>query len=330
MKEITVAKIQAQFEKFHENIKMDKETLRKTRETLLDKIKISLKEKKYPVPELLNQGSYIYGVGIKPISSEYEYDIDVGLVFDINSDDYTAKEVREWVFEAIKDHTKIVVEKGPCIRVHYQAGYHVDLICYAKNFSKESENYKFAHKDNTWKESDPKALKQYIKDKREKFSNTYSSGADQLQRIVRYFKRWNDNAIPQESSDKPSGLALLLLCIKYLHQPKHSFDGQCDDLSALKKVCESIPNSPRISVKKPTPECEDVFGKLSEKAMDNLKIRIESLLSDLINAQKAIDPVEACKILRDNQFGKDFPVPESKNTSKKTSSPAIITTSSSA
>ena len=69
--------IQNYFGKFHKEIKFETEELREKRDILLDKIKTTLKDEKRSVPELLNQGSYIYGVGVKPVASE-EYDIDVG------------------------------------------------------------------------------------------------------------------------------------------------------------------------------------------------------------------------------------------------------------
>ena len=163
-----MAKLQKQFEKFHKNIMFDfeeKSTLRDKRDTLLKKIKTSLSANNRLTPTLLNQGSYIYGVGIKPISHDQEYDIDVGLVFNIKSDEYKATDIREWVYDAVKNHTKNVEEKGPCIRVQYEAGYHVDLICYANNNSKESEHFKLAHKDGSWKNTDPKRLRNYIEEK---------------------------------------------------------------------------------------------------------------------------------------------------------------------
>ena len=327
-----MAKLQRQFEKFHKNIKVKKDELIEKRRIILDKIGKSLKEKKYPSFDLINQGSYIYGVGIKPISDDQEYDIDVGLAFKIKSDEYKSTDVRNWVYDAIKDHTENVEEKGPCIRVRYQAGYHVDLICYANNDSEESENFKLAHKDGSWKDSDPKGLRNYIKDKRKTFSNSKdSSGSDQLKRVVRYLKRWNDKALPEESNDKPVGLALLLFCIETLTEPVFEYDGQLDDLNALKRISFFASLQSKISVNKPTPEYEDIFGKISNTGMNELIIRFSNLDEALQKAQDEESLKVACKILRD-EFGDDFPLDEDEpeDDYKKTKSPAIITSSSSA
>ena len=329
-----MANLQKEFEKFHLAIKVEKEELREKRDIIINKIKGSLKSKNRPIPELLNQGSYIYGVGVKPKPNGEEYDIDVGLVFNISSDDYKAHNVRRWVFEAIKDHTEKVEEKGPCIRVHYQAGYHVDLICYASNDSSESERFKLAHKNGSWIASDPKALKKYIKNLREPFkSSNDDSGSDQFQRVVRYLKRWNDEMIPNECNDKPFGLALVLLCGQYLKNPEYDFDGTCNDLKSLSRVCTSVSGITRISAKKPTQEYEDVFKKISTEGMKKLISRFTDLKDALDKAAKEDNSEKACKILRE-KLGKDFPLSEGNKGSgdkhKRTSSPAIITSSSSA
>ena len=65
-----MANLQKQFEKFHCTIKVDKEELKDKRDIIVDKIKDSLKKSGYPIPKLFNQGSYIYGVGIKTISDK--------------------------------------------------------------------------------------------------------------------------------------------------------------------------------------------------------------------------------------------------------------------
>ena len=311
-----MANLQQQFGKFHKTIKVEKEELREKRNIIVNTIKKSLKDKGLPVPEVLNQGSYIYGVGIKPISNRDDYDIDVGLVFDIKSEDSSPTTVRKLVFDAIKDHTNTVEEKGPCIRVKYEAGHHVDLVIYARHrYSDGYETFQLAHKDGTWKDADPKELKAYIKNAREPFGYTKDNGGvDQLQRAVRYLKRQNDKNLSDESKDKPSGLAILLLTIKYLVNPVLDSDGDPDDLNALRKVTSSIKNLDRISLKKPTPEYEDVFRKISIQGMARLIETFKKLDESLYDALNEPNLEEACKILQ-NEFGDDFPIEQDKEKS---------------
>jgi len=299
--------IQKLFSRFHKEIKVETDELREKRDILVDKIRSSLKKVGHTLPDPLNQGSYIYGVGVKPVG-DVEYDIDVGLDFPLKSNDYEAKTVRKWVYDAVEDHTKNVEDRGPCIRVRYAAGYHVDLVVYARYTSDEtSENFRIARKDNSWKPAEPKKLKEHIANARKPFAQTKdSSGADQLQRVTRYLKRWNDVDTPDDSPDKPFGLATLLLVIKHLPSPVLDVHGESDDLAALIKVAQAVEYTyGRIVINKPTQEFEDIFGKLSEKAMTRLKDRFKSLLKDLKSAQGKSDS-EAAKILR-KQFGDDFP-----------------------
>ena len=317
--------MQKQFEKFHRKIKIESGELREKRETLFKKIKDELYEKDIPVPEILNQGSYIYGVGIKPFSKEQEYDIDVGLVFNIKSDDYSAKEVRKWVYEAVKNHTQNVKEKGPCIRVRYQAGFHVDLVVYARyKESEDVENFQLAHKDNSWRNTDPKGLKEYIRHRREAFKDSKdSSGSDQLQRVTRYLKRWNDKSLPDGAREKPTGISILFLVMRCLPEPVWDSPGDPDDLEALTRVAEWTQNSSRISIDKPTPEYEDLFGNISDEDMAELKNRFSSLCISLEKAKEENDSEKACEIIQE-ELGKDFPV--DKNVSSRVVSASVIPT----
>ena len=160
-----MADVQKQFMKYHSNIRVDyemSETLREKRDIVVEKIKNYMRDNDKPVPTQLLQGSYIMKTGVKPIA-DIEYDIDVGLRFDIHEDDYSASEVRGWVLDAIGDHTKRVDSKGPCIRVCYEAGYHLDIVCYAVwEDSACISQYRLAHKDNGWRAADPPDRKSVV------------------------------------------------------------------------------------------------------------------------------------------------------------------------
>ncbi len=330
-----MANIQKYFEKFHNTIKLDDdaEVLREKRDAILKKLRAYLRENSKPGFKEIHQGSYKYKVGIETIE-DLEFDIDIGLRFQVKDEDYKALEVREWVLNAIENHTKSVESKGPCIRVNYsQQKYHVDLVVYANwTDDLDNEQFRLAHKSKSWLKADPIKLSDSIKEAREIYEGTEDSSTktDQLRRVTRFLKRWNDVAIPYESEDKPNGLSLLLYSINNL-EPTYSFDGNPNDLEALLWLSyKAYTTRGRLIVEKPSPEYEDVFNKLSSDAMSDLKSRFESLYRDLEAAKSKTDPVDACKILRDNQFGDDFPVPKTKDTGKKTLSPAIITSSSSA
>ncbi|HAT1700351.1 TPA: nucleotidyltransferase [Legionella pneumophila] len=289
-------------ERFHKKIKVNTEELREKREILVEKIKLSLKNLNHPICSVINQGSYIYGVGTKPVGKQ-EYDIDVGLVFPIKAIDHDPILVRNWVYDAIKNHTTNVENRGPCIRVRYANGYHVDLVIYAQYYDDiNQDNYQLAKADNTWSETNPKDLKKYIENARQNFVLTKDdTGADQIQRITRYLKRWNDIDIPEDSPNKPTGLAMLLLVIEYLTSPCIS-NNESDDIAALTLIAQKITQLPdRISIYKPTPPYEDLFKKLNKEAMIRLKNRFQVLLGDLYKI-KNLPEREALETLS-KQFG---------------------------
>lgn len=329
-----MAYIQKHFEQFHKAIRVDYEmsqTLREKRDIILDKIRDHLKKNKRPGIDELLQGSYIMKTGVAPIE-ELEYDIDVGLRFSFNESEHEAKEVRRWVFEAVDDHTEKVEAKGPCDRVTYSDGYHVDLVSYAVwEDGLKTRHFRLAHKSKGWRRADPPALLAFVEQIMKPFDGTEDSATqtNQFRRVVRYLRRWSDEVIPRESHDKPTGLAFVLLAAKHL-RPTRTWDGKLDDLQALQNLASNLSNTyGRLEAKKPTPEYDDVLAKVSDEAMEKWKDRFSELAADLTKAAKEPDPVKACELVK-KHLGRDFPVPEPEETGKKTSAPAIITSSSSA
>jgi hypothetical protein len=329
-----MANIQKQFEQFHTVIRIDYEmsaTLREKRDIILNRIHDYLIKNGLPDFTRVSQGSYKMKTGVVPIE-DLEYDIDVGLRFPFAESDYTAKEVRTWVFEAVKRHTETVEEKGPCIRVTYADGYHVDLVMYAcwpDGFGEDQ--YRLAHKTRGWVPANPVKLIEHVNNAREVYEGTEDNATktDQFRRCTRDLRRWNDVAIPYEDRGKPTGLALVLLAIKHL-QPAVTWDGKSDDRLALERIAWAAANTVgRIIAEKSTPEYEDMFGRLSNKQMDALKERFRVLHTTLVDADTEKDPRKACQLLVD-VFGDDFPVPPEEETAERTRGPAIITTSTSA
>ena len=123
-----MANIQKQLEGFHKNIKVESSELREKRNIIVDKIKKSLSEDNRPVPSLLNQGSYIYGVGIKPVSEE-DYDIDLGLDFNIKSSDYVRKRSENGFMTQSKNTQIKCRVKGPVFGLYIRQV--IMLILYA-------------------------------------------------------------------------------------------------------------------------------------------------------------------------------------------------------
>ena len=98
--------LQSEFITFHDAIKLDSENeiLREKRDILLNKLKEKISDDATSYTHF-NQGSYAMGTGIKP--NDGDYDIDVGLKFDIDHDDYEDPVVvKKWIKDALDGHTK--------------------------------------------------------------------------------------------------------------------------------------------------------------------------------------------------------------------------------
>lgn len=330
-----MADVQKQFETFHAKIRVDydmAEDLRKSRDAVVDRIKKHIQDNHLPGFTVLHQGSYKMKTGVVPIP-DLEYDIDVGLRFNMRSEDHDVVTVRRWVLDAVKEHTERVEDKGPCVRVSYKKGYHADLVTYAVWEKDGMEIYHLAHKTKGWRPADPPGLVRFVDDYREahfKDTDDPATKTDQFRRCVRYLRRWNDLRIPHEADGKPTGLALVLLSIHRGLASSRFVDGRPDDRSALETLVRVIAATVgRIEARKPTPEFEEMFARLSDAEMTTLKVNFSMLRDALQIAGTTTDPVVACKQLQ-KVFGEEFPVPDPDDTARKTRAPAIITSSSSA
>jgi hypothetical protein len=323
-----MADLQKHFEQFHNAIRVDfdsQSTLREKRDIVLEKIAKSLKKNGRPSFERLLQGSYKMKTGVLPLGEE-EFDIDVGLVFDFEDHRPETEEVRGWVMDAIGEHTDKVAEKTPCIRVHYKDSppYHLDLVVYGRL----SGELQLATK-SAWIDADPEQLLGHVASAYAQYGGTEgNTGIDQFRRTVRYLKRWGDVRSPGDAKGKPTGLAYTLLASKELACTQ-AFDGTPDDATALSNMTESASKSFRISAKKPTPEYEDMFERLDNSQMELFKRDLKTLADTIRAAQDEPDPHDACSLLV-AVLGTDFPVPPKGSGGKRTSSPAIVPSSSSA
>lgn len=136
-----MADLHTQFNKFHEIIKIDFEgnkPLRDKRDIILDALRAGLK-KNYPTntPTFspFNQGSYDMATGVEPLEGD-DYDIDVGIIFNLTKDDVEPVTLKEIVYNILNSVYQRKVEiKRPCVRVQYQKArekaYHIDLAIYS-------------------------------------------------------------------------------------------------------------------------------------------------------------------------------------------------------
>lgn len=346
-----MANVQKYFEEFHDNIKLsdtdENQVLREKRDIILNRLKNNIAADA-PTYETFNQGSYAMGTGVKPIDGEY--DIDVGIKFNLSKDDYTDPvAVKEWVYDAVKDHTSNVSMKRPCVTVTYlkngEPEFHVDLAVYAANNSDGklylAKGKLYSDDENkSWDVSDPLKLINTIRD-------NYQDVDDrkQFRRIIRYLKRWKNEKFSIDGNAAPNGIGITVAAYNYLNISKQldfsSGKYKYDDLEAIKNLVQSLINKfqseyrsddknwvERLHIYLPVEPYNDLFEKMTDKQMEDFKVKLDDLKTALEDAQAEADMHEACKIL-ESKFGSDFPIPPKDETGQKKSQ-AFISTSASA
>lgn len=319
--------LQSEFIDFHNKIKLDDEnkTLREKRDILLKKLNDNISDDAASYTSF-NQGSYAMNTGILP--EDDDYDIDVGLRFDINKDDYDNPVVtKKWVRDALEGHTNSVKIRRSCVTVTYQSEgeplYHVDFAVYA-NSNPDGKMYiakgkEFSNEENkVWEVSDPQGLIDTIKDK---FND---DDAKQFRRVIRYMKKWKAHKFASDGNGAPTGISLTILAY-YLFSLHKKYDWATrkyvyDDFSALYSLVSSIKNEfvsswnttdkciyHKISIDLPVEPFNDLFSKMTDNQMEAFYQKTLTMLNKLDEVKTKTKKSEACEILVE-VFGKDFPV----------------------
>lgn len=307
---------QSRFRKFDEAIKLRR---LKEHKELNEKSSVILEHirKKIAVPHTFQpfpQGSYAVGTGIKPPKGDY--DIDLGIVFNVCWEDHTPVTVKGWVHEALKDFKPEVKWRRPCITVYYQRGgeprYHVDLAILAKDrygsglrLALGKQNA--APPDQAWQPDDRLGFMQAVESR---FSGT---DGEQFCRVIRYLKRWKAVHFPADGPWAPTGFALTVAAYSWFQPTKSG--NEYDDLRATEALLRAIQQRfvptwdpgtgssiPLISLHFPFAPQDDLFGRMSKEQMKQFHQRLEKLIGWLDEARRTNSPAS----LR-TAFGTDFP-----------------------
>ncbi len=330
--------LQNQFKKFNENIRLSAtklDELREKRNKILDKLRA---DEDLPSFEEFGQGSYRMGTEVKPIDKDY--DIDVGLRFNVNKNDYEDPlTLKKQIRDILKNYTDYGAQiKTPCVTITYkkdgETAYHIDIVTYTyeDKENKESQLYlakgkEFAKAENIkWEVADPLGLINEIENR------FRGEDKEQYKRIIRYLKRWKNLNFSSDGNNEVPGIGITLLAYN-LFSPSKEYDYLeekyvYNDLNALidfitkvkskfilKYDLESSESKYSISLDLPVQPYTDVFSKMTLNQMNNFRNKICKLYDDLIIVKDEVDIIEQCKKL--NQiFGDDFEIPEKKDESK--------------
>lgn len=322
------AKLHEQFMKFHDTIKLDKETsqLKEKRESLQRDIESKLPSKLKNIGIDINksdlhffdQGSYRQKVSTGIVSDAPDRDVAVDFELDIDTHNDPRK-IKKCVRDALKiENMRDPQIKEPCVTVKYmRAGeekIHIDFPIYAKH----NGNFYLARgkefsSDYKWEACDPHSLNDHM--------DRLFAGKEgnQLRRIVRYLKKWKlENYGDYYSKDAlPPSIALTLMAGDYFVYTTAS-DGQEDDLTALKTVVDGIKgeffhdwasDQYNISYDLPVKPWSNVFFKMTKYYQDIFHQKWVRLCNEIQNAVDASEDYEAAKFLQ-KVFGEDFELPE--------------------
>ena len=337
-------KLKKQFEKFHNDIKIDRD---QEAATLTEKRKILQSELEDKLPGILDkhdikvtksdldifdQGSYKLNTTI--VVTPYDRDVAIIIPLDKNIHKDT-RAIKKYVREALKHNNRTIDIKEPCVTVKYfedgEEVMHIDLPVYALHEGKVylARGSEFATEGNYfWEEADPKGLNDSMLN--------CIAGQGQMRRIIRYLKKWKYEKYKNTADDKknqiPPSIGLTLLAFDCFEKVATS-EGE-DDLTALMKTMQNIVNQfdvtygangeitkAEITKYLPVKPWTDVFFKMkkSDEYGKTFYNRLSKALQNLIDACNESSEHDAGLSVQ-KVFGEEFEVPP-----KETSCSSIST-----
>ena len=171
----------------------ERKEMRDRRNSNRNRLQKGLSRDDEPAPSMLrSQGSYAMWTMVQ--YKNKDYDIDDGVYFEKEAlkgprgGNRTPRAVKEMVRKAVH-HDKFnepPTVRTNCVRVQYNAGYHVDLPVYRViDGGKSTERYELASSD--WTESDPSSVTRWFREENKSQSPNLDDGG-QLRRITRFLK----------------------------------------------------------------------------------------------------------------------------------------------
>jgi hypothetical protein len=250
---------------------------------------------KVGIPDFYLQGSYSLKTMIEPLNPEDEYDLDDGIYLKHTDDDIskpTTEEVSNWVFEAVKGHTKKKPEnKKNCVRVIYAEGYHIDLAIYRKI---NGEYYLARLGQDQWVPSDARAFNNLFYTRLEK--------TEQMRSCIKYLKAWKGY----------EGCDLKGIHITVLVGLNHVAIEDRDDMSLEKTVAQIIEYlKDKKAIYNPVDKNENLIENWNSGKLDATTKMLEDFNKKAKQALEEDDKKEASKIWKDI-FGKRFEIYEAK------------------
>lgn len=180
----------------------ERDEMRDRRDSNRKRVKRGLEKNGDPKPRDFHpQGSYAMKTMVQ--HPEKDYDIDDGVYFEKddlkgkNGAEKTALQARQMVRDAVDDGSfkKAPEARKNCVRVYYEAGYHVDIPVYRRVVTKNSLGQELVHYElasSDWKRSDARDVTKWYEGECDRLSaDKYDGG--QVRRITREIKKFSQS-----------------------------------------------------------------------------------------------------------------------------------------
>lgn len=261
----------------------ERSDMRNRRNSNRDRLKKGLDKNGDPKPiGCHTQGSYSMKTMVQ--DANCDYDIDDGVYFkaaDLKGSqgaDKSALQVRQMVCAALQDDkfaTPPEVRKN-CVRVYYEAGYHVDVPAYRRHETKDfwgTVTYSYELASSDWKASDPRAVTKWFDETNKDLSP--DTGDGQFRRTVRLLKAFARSRNSWKGKNL-SGFAIT----KLASDTFYASDGRDDE--ALRHTMKSMASSLQLTqqIIHPVLQSENLTGNGDTKAI-HFRDRLDENLKHL-------------------------------------------------
>ena len=244
------------------------------------------------------QGSYALGTLIKPVDDNDEYDADIQIVMNPNSNweprDYIHQVNR--TLSGNKTYADKLRLKTRCVTVDYAGDFHLDVV---PRVTIEGKHYVCNRIENRWEPTDGNGFRDWFNDK-----NRLTGG--NLKRVVRLLKHLRDH----KNSFRAKSILLTTLAGNTIRKSDEGTEGVSTVADTLETVLSRMddylqrhPNMPEI--KNPVLPAENFNRHWTQQNYTNFRNRIETY-ARIAGRAKAEPSGEKALKLWQQLFGESF------------------------
>lgn len=294
----------------------DRDEMRERRNANRKRVESGLEKADGPAAKSLkSQGSYAMWTMVQDANNDY--DIDDGVYFTKESlvgprgGDKPALDARSMVRDAVNNgQFKRPPElRKNCVRVCYEAGYHVDLPVYREVQDDDDHTHvELASAD--WIASDPQSVTEWLRQADKEQSPDYGGGVGQLRRVVRILKAFSRSRKSWKDSIASGFMITVLVVEKYAASEGRDDRALYDTIVAIRDRLEwdlQI-RHPTVSGEYLTKGVDDSRARFLQEKLDWAIEQLELLLdseSTHEDVLKAWDKVFATSFFGDRSSGND-------------------------